>query len=99
MKLSVTSETGLLKGVIVHTPGKEVSLVNPEIKDELLFDDIIFENDARQEHLDMLKVFKAAMPSDGKIHEITDLFDQALNTEEARGYCIEQLIHRLPEEN
>ncbi|WP_445664192.1 arginine deiminase [Fodinibius sp. AD559] len=99
MKLSVTSETGLLKSVIVHTPGKEVSLVNPELKDELLFDDIIFENDARQEHLDMLKVFKTAMPKDGEIHEITDLFGQALNTEDARAYFIEKLINRLPEEN
>ncbi len=99
MKLSVTSETGLLKNVIVHTPGKEVSLVNPELKDELLFDDIIFESDARKEHLDMLKVFKAAMPEDGEIHEITDLFGQALNTEAARKYFIEQLIKRLPEEN
>ena len=99
MKLSVTSETGLLQSVIVHTPGKEVSLVNPELKDELLFDDIIFENDARQEHLDMLKVFKAAMPEDGEIHEITDLFGEALNTEDAQGHFIEQLIDRLPEEN
>jgi len=99
MKLSVTSETGLLKNVIVHTPGKEVSLVNPELKDELLFDDIIFESDARKEHLDMLKVFKTAMPEDGEIHEITDLFGQALNTEAARKYFIEQLIKRLPEEN
>jgi arginine deiminase len=99
MKLSVTSETGLLKSVIVHTPGKEVSLVNPELKDELLFDDIIFENDARQEHLDMLKVFKAAMPPDGEIHEITDLFGEVLNKKNAREYFIEQLINRLPEEN
>lgn len=99
MKLSVTSETGLLKSVIVHTPGKEVSLVNPELKDELLFDDIIFESDARQEHLDMLKIFKAAMPEDGEIHEITDLFGQALNTKEAQEYFIDQLINRLPEEN
>ncbi|PAU95248.1 hypothetical protein CK503_03355 [Aliifodinibius salipaludis] len=99
MKLSVTSETGLLKSVIVHTPGKEVSLVNPELKDELLFDDIIFESDARKEHLEMLKIFKAAMPADGEIHEITDLFGQALDTEDARGYFIEKLITRMPEEN
>ncbi|MDZ7659909.1 arginine deiminase family protein [Fodinibius sp.] len=99
MKLSITSETGLLKSVIVHTPGKEVSLVNPELKDELLFDDIIFENDARKEHLDMLKVFKAAMPKDGKVHEITDLFSEALSIEDAQGYFIEKLINRLPEEN
>lgn len=99
MQLSVRSETDLLKSVIVHTPGQEVSLVNPELKEELLFDDIIFESDARKEHLDMLKVFEAAMPADGKIHEITDLFKDTLEKEEARGFFIEQLITRLPQEN
>jgi len=99
MKLNVTSETGRLTGVIVHTPGNEVSLVNPEHKDELLFDDIIFEEDARREHLDMLEIFRTAMPSDGKIFEITDLFLETLKNEEARKYFINSLIERLPELN
>lgn len=99
MELNVTSETGRLKGVIVHTPGNEVSLVNPEHKDELLFDDIIFEEDARQEHLDMLDIFKTAMPSDGKIFEITDLFLETLQMEEARTYFINSLVEKLPELN
>ena len=99
MDLTVNSETGLLKSVIVHTPGKEVSLVNPELKDELLFDDIIFEEDARQEHLDMLKIFAAAMPEDGEIHEITDLFEECFQGEEARSFFIEKMIKRLPEQN
>ncbi|MEN9839197.1 MAG: hypothetical protein RL177_676, partial [Bacteroidota bacterium] len=38
MKVQVTSETGRLNGVIVHTPGREVSLVHPDTKDDLLFD-------------------------------------------------------------
>ncbi len=99
MKLNVTSETGRLQGVIVHTPGNEVSLVNPEHKDELLFDDIIFEEDARQEHLDMLDIFKAAMPADGKIYEITDLFLEMLQLEDAREYFIDSLVEKLPELN
>lgn len=99
MKLSVTSETGRLKGVIVHTPGNEVSLVNPELKDELLFDDIIFEEDARQEHIDMLQIFKAAMPADGRIFQITDLFLECLQNSEAREYFIGLLIEALPEDN
>ena len=90
MNLSVTSETGRLKGVIVHTPGNEVSLVNPEHKDELLFDDIIFEEDAKQEHIDMLQIFKAAMPADGKIFQITDLFRECLQNSEARSYFIKR---------
>ncbi len=99
MNINVSSEIGHLQGVIVHTPGHEVSLVNPEIKDELLFDDIIFEEDARGEHLDMIDVFKAAMPKDGQVLEIVDLFKDAIANENARAYYIEQLIRNFPEEN
>ncbi len=99
MKINVSSEIGRLYGVIVHTPGHEVSLVNPELKDELLFDDIIFEDDARSEHLDMLKIFKAAMPAEGQVLEIVDLFKETIQEEEARAYFIEQLIREFPEEN
>ncbi len=99
MHVNVTSETGRLQSVIVHTPGNEVSLVNPEHKDELLFDDIIFEDDARQEHLDMLEIFKTAMPDNGEILEITDLFLETLQQKEARTYFIKSLVEKLPELN
>jgi arginine deiminase len=99
MNLIVNSETAPLKSVIVHTPGHEVSLVNPELKDELLFDDIIFEEDARREHLEMLKIFKAAMPEDGRIFEITDLFVDCFQQKEACGFFIEKLIATHPREN
>lgn len=99
MDINVSSEIGHLGGVIVHTPGREVSLVNPELKDELLFDDIIFEEDARGEHLDMLDIFKAAMPADGQVIEIMDLFSDVFKNSDARAYFIEQLIKEFPEAN
>lgn len=99
MNLSVTSEVNQLESVIVHTPGTEVSLVNPELKDELLFDDIIFEEDARREHQEMLKIFETAMPGDGKIYQITDLFLECFQSGEARAFFIEKLIKRLTEKN
>ena len=99
MDINVSSEIGYLQGVIVHTPGHEVSLVNPELKDELLFDDIIFEEDARIEHLDMIEVFKAAMPREGRVIEIMDLLTEVFKKEEARAYFIEQFIKEFPEEN
>lgn len=95
MKINISSETALLKAVIVHTPGREVSLVNPVLKEELLFDDIIFENDARVEHLDMLQVFKAAMPEDGVILEILDLALECFQLEDARAEFIEMMVHEL----
>ncbi len=99
MKIRVSSETGKLKGVIVHTPGHEVSLVNPELKDELLFDDIIFEDDARKEHLAMLDIFHTAMRGEGKVLEITDLFLDTLKSPDARAYFIEMLVKSFPEYN
>ena len=99
MNINITSETDLLKAVIVHTPGREVSLVNPGLKEELLFDDIIFENDARKEHLEMLHVFKAAMPADGRVYEITDLALECFQSEDVRAEFIEMMNRELPFEN
>jgi len=99
MNVGIPSEINPLKKVIVHTPGHEVSLVNPVIKDELLFDDIIFESDARQEHLDMLKIFKAAMPKDGEVIEILDLALHCFQKQEVREEFIELMIKELPFEN
>lgn len=99
MSIKIQSETGRLKKVIVHTPGREVSLVNPTLKEELLFDDIIFENDARSEHLDMLRVFKAAMPADGEIIEITDLAFECFKNEDVRAEFVELINLELPHEN
>lgn len=99
MKINVSSETNLLQSVIVHTPGKEVNLVGPEIKDELLFDDIIYEHGAREEHLDMLEIFRTVMPADGQILQISELILECFHDGEARSFFIENLIKRLPEMN
>ncbi len=99
MNVGIPSEINPLKKVIVHTPGSEVSLVNPINKDELLFDDIIFENDAKEEHLDMIKVFKAAMPDDGEVLEIMDLALHCFREQDVREEFIELMIKELPYEN
>lgn len=99
MKVGIPSETDRLQKVIVHTPGSEVSLVNPNLKEELLFDDIIFENDAKAEHLDMLNVFKAAMPEDGEILEVVDLALHCFQGEDVRAEFIDLMIKELPHEN
>jgi arginine deiminase len=99
MKLHITSETGRLQGVIVHTPGPEISLVDPETKDELLFDDIIFEEDARREHLDMLELFRTVMPDDAPILELTDLARETMQDADIRRSFAEQLSQELYFEN
>lgn len=99
MQIKIPSETERLRKVIVHTPGHEVSLVNPELKNDLLFDDIIFEEDAREEHLDMLDLFKAAMPEDGEILEIMDLARECLQEKAIRREFVNTLVEELPYEN
>ena len=99
MNLHVYSETGPLEAVIVHTPGREVSLVNPDRREQLLFDDIIFEADARQEHLNMMEIFRTAMPDPGKVYEICDLALETLQQEQARIFFIDELIRSLPATN
>lgn len=99
MNIEVTSETGRLKAVIVHTPGREISLVNPDIKNALLFDDIIFEGDARREHLGMIDLIKAGMPDGGQVYEIVDLIRECFREERARHYFVKILIETLPFEN
>lgn len=99
MNISIPSEIDLLKAVIVHAPGREVSLVNPGMKEELLFDDIIFENDARREHFDMLGIFRAAMPEDGEIIEILDLALDCFQHEDVRAEFVEMMIKEMPLRN
>lgn len=98
MPIKLSSEVDLLQGVITHTPGPEVSLVSPEIKDELLFDDIIFEEYARLEHQEMLTIMRTAIP-DLVIHEIRDLVIEAFAQPQAKEYFTDILIKNLPAEN
>ncbi len=99
MKLKVSTETGVLESVIVHTPGREVSLVSPEVKNKLLFDDIIYEADARIEHEDMLAIFEVVTgPGDGVI-QITQLIRDVFEHENARTYFVGLLMQELQADN
>ena len=50
MQLNVTSEIGRLKSVLVHLPGREIDLMVPPMMAQLLFDDILYGQVAREEH-------------------------------------------------
>ena len=49
-RLGVDSEVGVLRRVILHRPGRELERLTPTNKDELLFDDVLWVQRARQEH-------------------------------------------------
>jgi arginine deiminase len=49
-KLYVGSEIGKLRRVLLHRPGLELSRLTIDNKDELLFDDILWVEEAQKEH-------------------------------------------------
>lgn len=97
LELDVTSETGLLRQVIVHTPGKEMELVSPENRLDLLFDDILFVHHARKEHLLLCAVFEKIIGGRRGVLQITDLLREAFRQEDARCAFVEGLC-RIEEE-
>ena len=50
MTFHVDSEVGVLKQAIVHRPGIELARLTPANVDELLFDDVMWAERAREEH-------------------------------------------------
>jgi arginine deiminase len=50
MTLSMTSEFGRLREAIVHRPGRELVRMTPSTRDYFLFDDLLFDEHAQQEH-------------------------------------------------
>ncbi len=56
MSVSVTSEIGALRRVLVHTPGSELLAVTPSTREDFLYDDIIEGESARREHAQLVAV-------------------------------------------
>ena len=97
--LHVTSETAPLRQVVVHTPGEEMGLVSPENADDLLFDDILFVEEAREEHATLLRLFRAAVGGDDAVVQITDLARETFAEAEARAAFVDGLVERMPTRN
>ncbi|MFH2113062.1 MAG: arginine deiminase family protein [Spirochaetota bacterium] len=73
-KLSVHSETGRLRRVVVHTPGAEVEAMRPSRAEEDLYNDIIPLDIVRTEHAE-LKSFLSRIAA---VYEMTDLLHEVL---------------------
>ncbi|MDT0631038.1 arginine deiminase family protein [Rubrivirga litoralis] len=101
--LQVSSETAPLRQVVVHTPGEEMALVAPGNKDELLFDDLLFVEEAREEHATLVRLFEAAIgdagAEGGAVLQLSDLLREAFDGADARESFVEALVELLPERN
>lgn len=88
MTFHVDSEVGQLKQAIVHRPGLELSRLTPANVDELLFDDVMWAERAREEH----DAFTAQLETHGVVvHHFAQLLTEALDQPGARKFLQDQL--------
>src|ERR1700746_3503107 len=100
MSLRVHSEIGKLSSVLVHLPGPEIDRMVPSMMEELLFDDILYGNRAREEHRRFQQVlgYVAAEVLEGvrdEVLELQDLLEDVLAIPEQRGRILDDLGRTL----
>jgi arginine deiminase len=88
MQLNVTSEIGRLRRVLVHRPGREIDEMTPSMMERLLFEDILFGDDARVEHHSFRRVLERA---GAEVLDAEDLLAEALATAGGRRFLLAEL--------
>ena len=92
MTLSVTSEIGRLKSVLVHLPGPEIDRMVPSMMEELLFDDILYGQRAREEHRRFQQLLGFVADD---VLDVQTLLEEVLSVPEQRSAVIEDLGRNL----
>ena len=89
MQISVFSEIGELKKVLLHRPGAELEQLTPPHLSRMLFDEIPFLQGAQREH----DRFAEALRQEGtEVCYLKDLVAQSLSTPAIRAEFLENLI-------
>ena len=91
MQLNVTSEIGRLKSVLVHLPGREIDVMIPPMMNQLLFDDILYGQVAREEHRRFQQLIRFIAP---EVIDIQDLLEDVLESDEGKRLVIRDLEKR-----
>jgi arginine deiminase len=91
-RLSITSEIGPLRAVLVHTPGRELLAVTPGTREDYLYDDIIDLEIARREHRRMVAVLERFADA----YEVRDLLSDVLERREVRDFLIARTLEVVP---
>lgn len=80
--ISVNSEIGRLRKVLVHRPDNGIGRVSPKRAEELLFDDIVHLPKMQEEHDVFVKVLQFFLGED-HVYEVEQLIEEALNSSPA----------------
>jgi arginine deiminase len=87
--LDVTSEVGRLRKVLMHQPGPEVDAMVPSMMEELLFDDILYGDRAREEHA---LIRRALQVLGVEVIDAQDLLEDVLRVTTAREFTLEAML-------
>jgi arginine deiminase len=88
--LSVTSEIGPLRKILLHRPGDEIRRMTPAMRRELLFDDILYLDLAQREH-DAFRRLMSIVTPPGGVLEVLDLLHEVLADELVRRQIIDDV--------
>src|SRR5216684_3375520 len=91
MRLNVTSEIGRLKSVLVHLPGREIDVMIPPMMNQLLFDDILYGQVAREEHRRFQQLIRFIAP---EVLDVQDLLEEVLEDPEVKRRILRDLETR-----
>ena len=91
MRLRVTSEIGKLKSVLVHLPGREIDVMVPPMMAQLLFDDILYGQVAREEHRRFQQLIRFVADD---VYDIQDLLEEVFEEEETKDIVVRDLAKR-----
>lgn len=93
--LHITSEIGRLRSVMLHKPGPEIEHMTPELRDELLFDEIIWLPGARMEHDLLAHALRLATGGEGILY-VEDLLEDTLADESLRRDLVCEVMNVEP---
>ena len=86
--LGVHSEVGRLRQAVVHRPGRELDRLTPSNCADLLFDDVLWADRARQEH----DAFTQVLRDQGVVvHLFDQLLTDVLHLDAARTFVLDRL--------
>jgi arginine deiminase len=91
MRLNVSNEIGKLKSVLVHLPGREIDVMVPPMMAQLLFDDILYGQMAREEHRRFQQLIRFIADD---VYDMQDLLEEVLEDEEIKQLVIRDLSKR-----
>jgi len=91
MRLNVTNEIGRLKSVLVHLPGREIDLMVPPMMAQLLFDDILYGQVAREEHRRFQQLIRFIADD---VYDLQDLLEEILDDPDIKEHIVRDLGKR-----